>query len=1419
MDDDDARIDDSPRLRSESWRREEDGGSSMVQLTNCRNWSPAAIPSTCTSSAGVKIPLHDLDPEQALETGENEKRERTKDVYSMDENDQILEIKSARFYRRSFIKDMLFAFFSVLTGGLAMVLCFSYPRVYASLRFIEVEQSDREAELVLVESLDGMLTLAPIQCLLKKGDEESWMPASKAHFVSKKLRQDRMFVWRDERFWYNDEGGSWTRRAFNVEVTYDELHTIAHDIAIKEVGYELEGSRRFDSRKKRFLAYGYNQLTVAVPSLGRLLMTEVFKPFFIFQVFSIGIWMYQQYTIYAYVILSMTVVAVLFSVLETRRNLQAVQKLAASECEVRILTLKTAENETAGIAFKPEIVSSSQLLPGDIVEIEAGMVFPCDLVLLAGQCVVNESMLTGESAPVPKTPLPLGTSAPGQMFKINSERDASHMLLSGTTAIQIRGTSAPHLHSFADPEICDEQPSIWQFLQPRGSSIDRSKMITETVSVVAAMVVRTAYGTTKGQLVRAIRFPKPSKFDFERKLYYFVANSVVYLVVVCAITVYFQVGKESGLSIFLQCLNLITIAVPAALPLALSIGISVSFNRLKEDGVYCVNPSRIVAAGRVDTVCFDKTGTITEDGLNLTGVVPVVESEAKSSFTARSCGPLQQDPQTVYLQGQQALVGRSDGKSTDKTSVSSLGLFYTLATCHSISVLDERESAIANEDRIRDHSAIALWFHGFWKIFESFSYKYTRAATKESTEGPEQEAAGAQEPCHFIGDPLEIQMFISTGWRYISGPAFHELLWSVNRPNTLPAGADVLRMADVVITAPDGGDPNPLLAILRRFDFDSEIRLMSSIVLELLAKDSNEDSIRSWMFVKGAPESLQEICLPETLPHDFTSQLHGFTHQGYRVLACAYRTLESMTVPQMMAARRQEMERELIFCGFLIMENRLKPETPGVLFHLAEAGMREVMVTGDNPYTAAAVARQSGPFFLEPSRRTYLLDQSADFIPEKSKSCCVLKDIDYFTEEEIDVDEMLLSQIDATNMATSNMAEGKAEIAADIDLVVTGRAFAALTVQHNHLRENFMKRSGSCNADHDVTECVTPLQMVLTRAGIFCRMTPQHKMELMRSLQDLRYVVCMTGDGANDSGALKAADVGISISSRPVHSTDTTAAGPSIAAPFSSKLSHIGAVPVVLAEGRCALVTATVMFKYMFFYALIQATSVLVLYRILLELYDYQYLWVDLALVLPLVVFMPATRPREKLTPGRPEDNLLAPAILASVYGHGVLIIAFQVLAQMYLQHQSWYTKPNDAEWITSKFTDQHNYNSTVSFLFSSFQYLGLAMTLSQSFGKFRKSPFTNIWLSATLICQFVVCSMFLLKPMKFAADIFSLVQISDHKFFVLSLWMMAIINSLLSILFERFTVRPKSSGHYPPKSNLRNQKLMFWLWQLWRFE
>jgi len=51
-------------------------------------------------------------------------------------------------------------------------------------------------------------------------------------------------------------------------------------------------------------------------------------------------------------------------------------------------------------------MNSLDLVPGDIIEIEDNMTMPCDAILMNGQVIVNESMLTGESIPVLKMPLP-----------------------------------------------------------------------------------------------------------------------------------------------------------------------------------------------------------------------------------------------------------------------------------------------------------------------------------------------------------------------------------------------------------------------------------------------------------------------------------------------------------------------------------------------------------------------------------------------------------------------------------------------------------------------------------------------------------------------------------------------------------------------------------------------------------------------------------------------------------------------------------------------------------------------------------------------------------------------------------------------------------------------------------------------------
>lgn len=111
-------------------------------------------------------------------------------------------------------------------------------------------------------------------------------------------------------------------------------------------------------------------------------------------------------------------------------------------------------------------------------------------------------------------------------------------------------------------------------------------------------------------------------------------------------------------------------------------------------------------------------------------------------------------------------------------------------------------------------------------------------------------------------------------------------------------------------------------------------------------------------------------------------------------------------------------------------------------------------------------------------------------------------------------------------------------------------------------------------------------------------MSPDEKHELVEKLQSIDYTVGFCGDGANDCGALKAADVGISLSE----------AEASVAAPFTSRVFDISCVPQVIREGRAALVTSFSCFKYMSLYSAIQFTSVSFLYASGSNLGDFQVL-------------------------------------------------------------------------------------------------------------------------------------------------------------------------------------------------------------------
>ncbi|KIO18837.1 hypothetical protein M407DRAFT_31518 [Tulasnella calospora MUT 4182] len=273
------------------------------------------------------------------------------------------------------------------------------------------------------------------------------------------------------------------------------------------------------------------------------------------------------------------------------------------------------------------------------------------------------------------------------------------------------------------------------------------------------------------------------------------------------------------------------------------------------------------------------------------------------------------------------------------------------------------------------------------------------------------------------------------------------------------------------------------------------------------------------------------------------------------------------------------------------------------------------------------------------------------------------------------------------------------------------------------------------------------LQRMLVKAQIFARMSPDEKHELVERLQSLGYIVAFCGDGANDCGALKAADVGLSLSE----------AEASVAAPFTSQNPEITCMIEVIKEGRAALVTSFSCFKYMALYSLIQFTTITLLYSFASSLGDFQFLYIDLFIIIPIAVFMGRTHAYPKIHPQSPTSSLVSKKVLSSIIAQVLITSAVQFWAFFWTRRQPWY-KPPVPESGSDKL-ETVNYENTVLFLVSSFQYILVAAVFSIG-PPYRKEIWTNSFLMFSIVALTAFSTVVLLFPPQAVALVLDLMDI-----------------------------------------------------------
>ena len=363
------------------------------------------------------------------------------------------------------------------------------------------------------------------------------------------------------------------------------------------------------------------------------------------------------------------------------------------------------------------------------------------------------------------------------------------------------------------------------------------------------------------------------------------------------------------------------------------------------------------------------------------------------------------------------------------------------------------------------------------------------------------------------GDPLELASLLSMRWHLDSDGHAVPAPDTEKRP-----GGKAIAMA--------GRSSVSKVEILTRHHFSSKLQRMSCVI------QTGGASKDKFVVAKGSPEAIGRLLANKPEGYDEKSQT--LSKQGYRVIGLAYKKLESDAAVESATEHRSSCEENLTFAGFIAFTCMVRKDTADVLKRLRQGGMSIAMVTGDALLTAIHVAREVEIF--EALGGSSTLDEEEEKKKEEEESNPELKALlqskrrttnskmpnddssptEKSPEEEksfrpvlyLDIDKngsLFWARYEDGSRAEPFVAKDVPELSTRFDLATTGKCLAEAYEQ-----------------DDDTSK-------VLQHIKVFARMTPDAKETVIESLHSVNALCLMCGDGANDVGALKQADVGVAL--------------------------------------------------------------------------------------------------------------------------------------------------------------------------------------------------------------------------------------------------------------------------------------------------
>ena len=349
--------------------------------------------------------------------------------------------------------------------------------------------------------------------------------------------------------------------AKKIDVVFNELSTAA--VGLSE-----------DEASARLQKFGSNQISGERIHWWQILYRQFNTPFIFLLIAAMALSLAMKEFINSIMILCFVVVnAVLGFVQEyhSERSLEFLKKYVVASARVR-----RAGQEVS--------IPCKDLVPGDIVIIEAGDIIPADLRLfVANDLAIDESILTGESAPVEKTADAFSKAA-------SAYHEAANCAFTSTTVMSGKGV---------------------------GVAIATGRVTA--LGDISRLTMETYHESSfqKG-------IAKFSKFILRMIL--------VILVVLFGVNIFIKGGNANIFELLLFSVALAVSVVPEALPVVTTIALSRGAALMARHKVVVKRLSAVEDLGSIEVLCVDKTGTLTENHLTVRDVFGA--DRAKVLFSA-----------------------------------------------------------------------------------------------------------------------------------------------------------------------------------------------------------------------------------------------------------------------------------------------------------------------------------------------------------------------------------------------------------------------------------------------------------------------------------------------------------------------------------------------------------------------------------------------------------------------------------------------------------------------------------------------------------------------------------------------------------------------------------------------------------------